>query len=50
MTMTDFTHLDVDDMMAAYRDSKSRVIVFDYGGTLLEKEVKSWGRLWYSTL
>lgn len=40
MTMTDFTPLDVDDMMAAYRHSKSRVIVFDYGGTLLEKEVR----------
>lgn len=39
MTMTDFTPLDVDDMMAAYRHSKSRVILLDYGGSLLEKEV-----------
>eukprot|EP00752_Nemacystus_decipiens_P011628 g10323.t1 len=38
MTMTDFTPLDVDDMMAAYRHSKSRVILLDYGGSLLEKE------------
>ncbi|CAM9322431.1 unnamed protein product [Pylaiella littoralis] len=38
MTMTDFTPLDVDDMMAAYRHSKSRVIILDYGGSLLEKE------------
>lgn len=40
MTMTDFTPLDVDDMMAAYRHSKSRVIILDYGGSLLEKEVQ----------
>lgn len=39
MTMTEFTPLDVDDMMAAYRHSKSRVILLDYGGSLLEKEV-----------
>eukprot|EP00904_Undaria_pinnatifida_P011972 jgi/Undpi1/7905/HiC_scaffold_24.g10377.m1 len=38
MTMTEFTPLDVDDMMAAYRRSKNRVILFDYGGSLLEKE------------
>lgn len=37
--MTEFTPLDVDDMMAAYRRSKNRVILFDYGGSLLEKEV-----------
>lgn len=41
MTMTDFTPLDVDDMMAAYRHSKSRVILLDYGGSLLEKEVRT---------
>lgn len=41
MTMTDFIPLDVDDMVAAYRHSKNRVILFDYGGTLLEKEVGS---------
>lgn len=40
MTMTEFTPLDVDDMMAAYRHSKSRVILLDYGGSLLEKEVR----------
>ena len=40
MTMTEFTPLDVDDMMAAYRHSKNRVILFDYGGSLLEKEVR----------
>ena len=40
MTMTEFTPLDVDDMMAAYRRSKNRVIFFDYGGSLLEKEVR----------
>lgn len=40
MTMTEFTPLDVDDMMAAYKHSKNRVILFDYGGSLLEKEVR----------
>lgn len=39
MTMTDFTPLDVDEMVMAYKQSKSRVILFDYGGSLLEKEV-----------
>lgn len=39
MTMTDFTPLDVDEMVTAYKQSKSRVILFDYGGSLLEKEV-----------
>lgn len=40
MTMTDFTPLDVDEMVTAYKHSKSRVILFDYGGSLLEKEVR----------
>lgn len=39
MMMTEFSPLDTDDMLAAYRSAKSRVLLFDYGGSLLEKEV-----------
>lgn len=38
MSMTGFKALPVDRVLATYRSSRRRVLLLDYGGTLLEKE------------
>ncbi|KAG5184819.1 trehalose 6-phosphate phosphatase [Tribonema minus] len=38
MSMKGFTALKRDEVVEAYRQSKRRVLLLDYGGTLLEKE------------